>query len=146
MPNSLRPHGLQPIRLLCPWNSPGKNTGVDRHFLLQGIFLTQRLNLGNLHCRQILYQRSHQGSHTYTYTPSFWISVPLRSPPSTVEFPLLYSRLSLVLYFIHSRSVYMSILISQLIPSPSPPCVHTFFLYVYDSICTLQTGSSVYFF
>ena len=28
MPNSLGPHGLQPTRLLCPWNSPGKNTGV----------------------------------------------------------------------------------------------------------------------
>ena len=32
---SLRPHGLQPTRLLCPWDSPGKNTGVSCHFLLQ---------------------------------------------------------------------------------------------------------------
>ena len=32
--------GLQPARLLCPWNSPGKNTGVGCHFLLQGIFPT----------------------------------------------------------------------------------------------------------
>ena len=32
----LRPHGLQPARLLCPWDSPGKNTGVGCHFLLQG--------------------------------------------------------------------------------------------------------------
>ena len=38
--NSLRPHRLQPARLLCPWNSPGKNTGVGCHALLQGIFLT----------------------------------------------------------------------------------------------------------
>ena len=30
--------GLQPTRLLCPWDSPGKNTGVGCHFLLQGIF------------------------------------------------------------------------------------------------------------
>ena len=29
--DSLRPHGLQPARLLCPWNSPGKNTRVDAH-------------------------------------------------------------------------------------------------------------------
>ena len=35
MPNSLRPHGLQSIRLLCPWNFPGKNTRVGCHFLLQ---------------------------------------------------------------------------------------------------------------
>ena len=38
--NSLRPHGLQAARLLCPWHSPDKNAGVGCHFLLQGIFLT----------------------------------------------------------------------------------------------------------
>ena len=38
-------HGLHPPRLLCPWDSPGKNTGVDCHALLQGISLTQGLNL-----------------------------------------------------------------------------------------------------
>ena len=36
--NSLRPHKLQPPRFLCPWNFPGKNTGVGCHFLLQGSF------------------------------------------------------------------------------------------------------------
>ena len=34
--NSLQPHGLQLTRLLCPWNFPGKSTGVGCHFLLQG--------------------------------------------------------------------------------------------------------------
>ena len=52
--DSLRPRGLQPTRLLCPWDSPGKNTGVGCHFLLQGIFLTQGSNLGLLHCGQML--------------------------------------------------------------------------------------------
>ena len=33
--NSVRPHGLQPTRLLCPWDSPGKSTGVGCHCLLQ---------------------------------------------------------------------------------------------------------------
>ena len=42
-------------RLLCPWDSPGKNTGVGCNFLLQGIFQTQRLNLGSYIGRQILY-------------------------------------------------------------------------------------------
>ena len=37
MSNSVRPHGQQPTRLPCPWDSPGKNTGVGCHFLLQGI-------------------------------------------------------------------------------------------------------------
>ena len=32
--DSLRPHGLEPARLLCPWGFPGKNTGVGSHFLL----------------------------------------------------------------------------------------------------------------
>ena len=59
---SVRPHGLSPARLLCPLNSPGKNTGVDSHSLLQGIFPTQWSNLRLPHCRPILYHPSHQGS------------------------------------------------------------------------------------
>ena len=47
----LRPHALQPARLLCPRDSPGKNTGVDCHLLLQGIFPTQGSNHNLLHCR-----------------------------------------------------------------------------------------------
>ena len=54
VPSSWWPHGLLHTRLLCPWNFPGKNTGVGCHFLLQGIFPTQRSNPGLLHCRQIL--------------------------------------------------------------------------------------------
>ena len=38
---TLQPHGLKPARLLCPWDSLGKNTGVGCHFLLQEIFLFQ---------------------------------------------------------------------------------------------------------
>ena len=60
VPNSLRPHGLQPTRLLCPWDFPGKDTGVGCHFLLQGIFPTQGSNPGLLHCRQILYRLSYK--------------------------------------------------------------------------------------
>ena len=45
----LQPHGLQPSRLLCPWDFPGKNTGVGCHFLLQGTVLTQGSNLCFLH-------------------------------------------------------------------------------------------------
>ena len=53
----VRLFGWQPARL-CPWDSPGKNTGVGCHFLLQGIFLTQGSNVRLsclLHCRRILY-------------------------------------------------------------------------------------------
>ena len=61
MSSSLLPHGLQPSRFLCPWTSPGKNTEVDSHSFLQGIFPTQGLNLGLPHCRQIPDHLSHQG-------------------------------------------------------------------------------------
>ena len=60
MSDSLRLHDCSP-----PGSSvhfPGKNTGVGCHSLLQGIFLTQGLHMGLLHCRQILYYLNHQGS------------------------------------------------------------------------------------
>ena len=49
-------------RLYGSWNSPGQNTGVGSLSLLQGIFPTQKLNLGLLCCRWILYQLSYQGT------------------------------------------------------------------------------------
>ena len=55
--DSLQPHGLY-----SPWNSLGQNAGVGSLSLLQGIFPTQGSNPGLLHCRQILYQLSYQGS------------------------------------------------------------------------------------
>ena len=54
--NLMWPYGPEPARLLSPWDSPCKNTGVG--FLLSGVFLTQVLNLcllHFLHCRRILY-------------------------------------------------------------------------------------------
>ena len=58
------PYGLQlpHLRLLCPWDPPGKNTGDGCHALLQGIFPTQGSNPGIPHCRWILYKLSNQGS------------------------------------------------------------------------------------
>ena len=44
------------------WDSPGKNTGVGSHALLQGVFPTQEVNPGLPHCRQIRYCLSYQGS------------------------------------------------------------------------------------
>ena len=55
-----------PHRLLRPWDFPSKITGVGFNFLLQGIFPTQGSNPGLLHCRQMLYRLSHQGSHWYS--------------------------------------------------------------------------------
>ena len=53
---------LQPHVLYSPWNSPGQSTRVGSLSLLHGIFPTQGLNPGLLHCKRILYQLSYQGS------------------------------------------------------------------------------------
>ena len=66
----LWPHGLQPTRLLCPWDFPGKNTGMGYYFLLQGILLTQGLNLWLLHWQAYSLPLHHLGSpreHLTTY-------------------------------------------------------------------------------
>ena len=67
-------------RLLCPWDSPVKNTGIGCPALLQGIFPTQGSNPHLpwlLHCRQILYRWAAQGS-----PPSLLSVAPLPHPTS----------------------------------------------------------------
>ena len=71
MSNSLQPYRLQTARLLCPWNSPGKNTGVGSPSLPQGTFPIQGMNPGLLHCRQILYHLSHQEAPIAHRSPSY---------------------------------------------------------------------------
>ena len=67
-PTLCDPMDYIPTRPLCPWDSPGKNTRVGSHSLLQGIFFTQGSNLGLLHCRQILYHLSlKENGYTYIY-------------------------------------------------------------------------------
>ena len=71
MSNSLRPHGLKPARLLCPWNFLGKNTGVGCHFPLQGIFPTQGLNPSLLHW--IIYEtRRNKEDFLWSELPEDW--------------------------------------------------------------------------
>ena len=75
MSNSLQPH-----ELYSPWDSPIQSTRVASCFLLQGIFPTQGSNPHLSHCRQILYQLSHQGSprilEWVVYPFSSWSSWP----------------------------------------------------------------------
>ena len=83
MSGSLQPSGPKPARLLCPWNSPGQNIGVGSLSLLQGIFPTLGSNPGLPHCRQILYQLSHQGSPRILE----WVAYPFcrRSFPPRIQ-------------------------------------------------------------
>ena len=73
---------------------PGKNTAVDCHLLLQGIFWIQGLNSGLLRCRRILYRLSHQGSVMQVVTLCF--SVYSRFP----EGRLLVKTLSFVFFLV----------------------------------------------
>ena len=114
VPDSLRPHGLYPSRLLCPWDSPGKHTGVGCHFFLQGIFPTQGSSPSLLHYRQILYRQSHQGNLITTQM----------SPMAQQLCPQLYAsplspRLLCVPYTPKFRGSYMMVS-----ARPSPHSLH----------------------
>ena len=81
MSNSLQPYGLYPIRLLCPRDFPGKNTGVGCHALLHGIPPTQGSNpcfLSLLHRRWILYHSATREASKSTYCNSNML------PPETM--------------------------------------------------------------
>ena len=75
MSDSLRPRGLQPAGILCPWGFSRQEYWIGCHALLQGLFPTegsnghflcllhwQKSNPGLCHCRRILYHLSHKGS------------------------------------------------------------------------------------
>ena len=85
----------QAARLLCPWDFPGKNTGVGCHSLLQGIFPTQGSNPGLLHCRQILYCLSHQGSPVsweYALQPSITFATLLGTRANPIDHDTLQKK------------------------------------------------------
>ena len=73
MPDSLWPHGLQPARFLCSWDLPGKDTGVDFHFLLQGTFPTQGSNPCFL-CFLHWQMGSLPPSHLESPDPTWWFT------------------------------------------------------------------------
>ena len=104
---TLQPHGLWATRLLCPWNSPGKNTGVGSHSLCQGIFPIQGWNPGLSYCRQILYHLTHQGKpvsdQVGTNSQVFWPPAQhWKTPFHTLEYGLFISAFALFLYLLRS--------------------------------------------
>ena len=84
MSNSFEPHGLQPARLLCPWDSPGTITGVGSHFLLQRIFRCR--DQTHIFCigRQILYHCTI-GKPSLGHTQDFLLTVNTASSPHKKE-------------------------------------------------------------
>ena len=65
MSNPMQPHGLKPVSLLCPWNSPGKNTRVGCLVLLQGSSQPRDWTCVSCFGRQVLYHQCHLGSFWY---------------------------------------------------------------------------------
>ena len=102
------PYGLQPTRLLYPWDFSGKNTVVGCCALLQGIFPIQGLNPGLLQSRQILYCLSHQGSPRVLK----WVVYPLSRGSSQPRDPTYTSCVSCTggqfLYHYCRFTVYLS--------------------------------------
>ena len=89
-------------QLLCPWTSPGKNTGVDTISFPRGILPTQRLNLDLLHCRRILYHLNHQGSPLNQYTCSFsWAHKILHQKCKVQEYIFIPMGIERVIFFFH---------------------------------------------
>ena len=72
MSNSLQPRA-KPARLIPPWNFSGKNTGVDCHFLFQGIFLTQGSKLNLLHLLRLFTTESPGKPITNINIGSFYL-------------------------------------------------------------------------
>ena len=91
--NSLQPHGLQPTRLLSLWDSPGKNSGVGCHFLLQGIFPTQGSNPALLHYRQILYPSVTWETLHFMHSSGYICQSQLSNLPLLSFFPLVAGHL-----------------------------------------------------
>ena len=80
--NSEQPHRGQPTRLLCPWDSPGKNTGVGCHFLLQCIKVKSKTEVVQS-CLTLSdpMDCSPPGSSVHGISrQEYWSGVPLPSP------------------------------------------------------------------
>ena len=139
----LRSHELLSARLLCPWDSPGENTGVGCYFLLQGVFPSQELNPGLLHCRKMLYRLSYKAS---PYIPIYiYIFILLSLVSSCWYLQLQFSNTRFLLVFLplfvtplvqYCKTLFPSILIYLLIWAISlciielllpllPPFLHT---------------------
>ena len=90
-PTLLWPQGLFSTRFLCPWDFPGKNTGVGCHFFLQKIFSTQRLNPCLLHW---------QGLFFFFYHWATWEAIFILSFCKPYHLTLFSSMLFFVIYLV----------------------------------------------
>ena len=94
MSNSVRPPRQQPTRLLCPWDSPGKNTGVGCHFLLQCMKVKSESKVAQS-CPTLCdpMDCSPLGSSVHGFSrQEYWSGLPLPSPKQVTNNTVLQSR------------------------------------------------------
>ena len=127
MSDSVRPQRQRPTRLPHPWDSPGKNTGMDCHFLLQCMKMKSESEVaqscltlsdtmdcslpgssahGIFQARVLEWGATAFSMHIHIF-PLFWISFSFKSPQGT-EFPVLYSTFLLAIYFIYIINICQS--------------------------------------
>ena len=111
MSDSVRPHRRQPTRLPRPWDSPGKNTGVGCHFLLQRVKVK---SLSHVRPSATPWTAAYQAPPSMGFSrQEYWSGVPLPSPIKCLfDSNIWISNLSVT-----------GILISDL-PLPSKPILH----------------------
>ena len=79
--NSVRPHRRQPARLLCPWDSPGKNIGVGCHFLLQCMHACMLSRFSRVRLCATLWTAAHQAPLSTGFSrQENWNGFPFPSP------------------------------------------------------------------
>ena len=138
--DSLQPRGLEPTSLFCPRDSPGKNTGVGCHFLLQGIFLIQR---SNPHLLCLLHWQADSLPLHYLGFPSLYTLINTCHLYSFLMIAVLTSMtwyVIVVLICILLWSVMLSIF--------SHACLHLYVFFgenVYPGFCPLFNQARFYF-
>ena len=92
MSDSVRPHRQQPTRLPCPWDSPGKNTGVGCHFLLQCMKVKSESEVAQstlLRLFKTPWTAAHQSPPSMGFSrQEYWSGVPLPSPSAQIYLKL----------------------------------------------------------
>ena len=110
MSDSVRPHRRQPTRLPSPWDSPGKNTGVGCHFLLQCMKVKRESEVAHVRLLATLWTAAHQAPQSMGFSrQEYWNGLPLPSPGKPwAESKILYSAENILIwdkFIVYSKNV-----------------------------------------
>ena len=121
MSDSVRPHRRQPNRLPRPWDSPGKNTGVGCHFLLQCMKVKSESELAQSYpTLSHPMDCSPPGSSVHGFSrQEYWSGVPLPSP--FLSHALYQMSVCYLYFFCPGNSILVCVLVAQLCPTFSDP-------------------------